>query len=137
MIEGFRSDDVSPLLASHLPKTGYAGLAHQREPQSIIWTRRRSDGALIGVTYDKTIDSLQVGWHRHELGGVSDTAGSIPVVEIIAVIPSEDGQRDELWLLVKRYINGTTRRHIERMTKIFEEEDVLRDAKAFGLHENL
>lgn len=127
-VEGFRSDDIS-LLASHLPKTGYAGLAHQREPQSIIWTRRRSDGALIGVTYDKTIDTLQVGWHRHELGGVSDTAGSIPVVESIAVIPSEDGQRDELWLLVKRYINGTTRRHIERMTKIFEEEDVLRDAK--------
>lgn len=127
-VEGFRSDDIS-LLASHIAKTGYAGLAHQREPQSIIWTRRRSDGALIGVTYDKTIDSLQVGWHRHELGGVSDTAGSIPVVESHAVIPSADGLRDELWLLVRRYINGLSCRHIERMTKLFEEDDLQRDAR--------
>lgn len=35
------------------------------------------------------------------------------VVESVATIPSEDGSHDQVWLVVKRTVNGLTVRHIE------------------------
>ena len=38
-------------------------------------------------------------------------------------MPSSDATRDELWLIIKRYINGKTVRHIEVMQKVWESGD--------------
>ena len=35
------------------------------------------------------------------------------VVESVAVIPSADGLRDELWISVKKRVNGVTKRFVE------------------------
>jgi hypothetical protein len=35
------------------------------------------------------------------------------IVESVAVVPSPDSGRDDLWMVVKRYINGGTKRYIE------------------------
>ena len=124
-VDGFRAPDMS-LLAEHITRPSVDELAYQEQPQNILWGVR-SDGVLLGFTYER--DQNVTAWHRHELGGQSDADGLlIPVIESIAVIPAPDGTRDELYLVVKRYINGGTKRYIEYMSKIWEMEDEQEDA---------
>lgn len=125
-VDGFRAPDTT-LLAEHVTKGGVIQLAYQQEPFSLVWAAR-TDGYLLGMTYERDLESLKIGWHRHALGGRGTSGGAAPVVESIAVIPSSDGTRDELWMVVKRYINGQTVRYIEYMTKFFEEDDATEDA---------
>lgn len=124
--DGFQAPDLTQL-AEHITESGLVQLAYTKEPQSIVWACR-TDGVLLGMTYERDMDSLKVGWHRHILGGYSDDANSNPVVESVAVIPSPDGTRDELWLVVRRRINGVTKRYIEYLKKIFQDGDEQRDA---------
>jgi hypothetical protein len=125
-VDGFRSPDLS-LLSEHVLSSGIVELAFQREPQPIIWGVR-DDGVLVSMTYERESESLKVGWARHILGGEGTSAGGDAEVESVAVIPSSDGSRQEAWVVVKRYINGATKRYVEYITKTFEEEDQQRDA---------
>lgn len=123
--DGFKAPDIA-LLAEHITRPSLDEIAVQEQPQQIVWGVR-GDGVLLGLTYER--DQGVVGWHRHELGGHSDAAGAaIPVVESVAVVPSPDATRDELYVVVKRYINGATRRYIEYMSKLWESEDDQEDA---------
>lgn len=125
----FEQDTLKPrdltLAAEHITRTQIIGIAYQQEPVNVIWGVR-NDGLLIGMTYYP--DQEVFGWHRHPVGGVSDAAGAAAIVESISVIPSSDGSRDELWLIVKRYINGATRRYIEYMTRYYEDDMDQEDA---------
>jgi hypothetical protein len=49
-------------------------MAYQQAPDSILWAVRE-DGILAGLTYQRT-DNV-VAWHRHILGGKSDTTKNI------------------------------------------------------------
>lgn len=123
--DGFRAPDMT-LLSEHITRPGLKELSYQEQPQSIVWGRR-SDGVLLGFTYER--DQDVVAWHRHELGGQSNSAGTaIPLVESLATIPSPDATRDETYVLVKRYINGQVRRYVEYMSKIWETGDEQTDA---------
>ena len=108
MSYNFESDaQVSPetsLLARHITRPKIRSLAYQAEPWSIIWGAR-DDGVLVGCTYMR--DQQVIGWHRHPIGGANVKVRSV------AVIPG-DGQ-DEVWMLVERTINSTTKRYIEFM----------------------
>lgn len=108
--DGFRSPDVS-LLATHLPRLGVSEMAFQQEPDSQLWLVR-SDGRLLGLSYAREQDVI--GWHLHELGGFSDAAHAQPAaVESVACIPAPDGDRDALWLVVRRWIDGGIVRTVE------------------------
>jgi len=123
--DGFRAPDMT-LLSEHIMRPGVTELAYQEQPQAIVWGVR-SDGVLLGFTYER--DQDVIAWHRHELGGQSDVDGLlVPVVESVAVVPEPLGTRDELYAIVKRYINGGTKRYIEYMSKIWEEGDAQEDA---------
>ena len=125
MYNTFQAVDIS-LVGEHLTKGGLKQLALQLAPQQILWIVR-ADGALVAVTYDKDQDVC--GWHRHTLGGNSDVAGtSSPLVESVACIPAVTTQRDEVWMVVNRYINGATVRTVEVMTKLWEDGDTLAGA---------
>ncbi len=76
--------------------------AWQQEPMHIVWCVR-SDGTMLGLTYIPEQDML--AWHRH------DTLGFI---ENVCVVP--EGRSHWLYLVVRRRINGSYRRYIERMT---------------------
>jgi hypothetical protein len=109
--DSYTSSDLT-IISEHI--TGSGGveeLAYQLEPDSVIWCRR-SDGRLAACTYER--EQEVVGWHRHTLGGVGDSSDGIAVIERIAVIPGTDG--DEIWMLVKRYIDGGTVRYIEYLS---------------------
>lgn|SRR5574341_16558 len=123
--DGFRSPDMT-LLAEHISRPAIEELAYQEQPQAIVWSKR-SDGVLLGFTYQR--DQDVVGWHRHELGGFSDSLKTlIPVVESLAVVPSPDTTRDELYMVVQRFINGASRRYIELLSKFWEDGDLQEDA---------
>ncbi len=116
----FTAQDLS-LVGEHLTASGFKQLALQLAPQQIMWFARL-DGKLVALTYDK--DQEVLGWHDHQLGGFSDAAQTIPpLVESVSANPSASALRDELWLVVNRYINGATVRSIELMTKNWEDGD--------------
>lgn len=122
----FSAPDLT-LVAEHIAVGGFKQLSYQQDPQSIIWAVR-NDGVLLGCTYERDADgAVHAGWHRHILGGTSDALGSAPVVESAETLPSPDGTRQELWMVVKRYINGQTVRYVEYLTKFFEDADAQAD----------
>ena len=98
----FLADDLT-YLADHLTAAGIVEMAYQKEPYSILWCVR-SDGVLLGLTYNK--EQKVLAWHWHETDGE---------VESICVVPDPANKRDELWLSVKRTIGGATKRYIERL----------------------
>lgn len=125
-VDGFRGTNVTEL-SEHITETGIVQMAHQKTPQSIVWCVR-NDGVLLGMTYDRTVDTLKVGWSRHVIGGYSDAVNSAAIVESVGVIPSADGTRDELWLVVRRLIDGVMVRYVEYMEKIFDDSTEQKDA---------
>lgn len=120
----FESPDIS-ILAEHLTYSGIKEIAVAPAPNPIIWMAR-NDGKLTGVLYDN--DQEVLGFHQHVLGGFSDTSSTYAKIESIAVIPSQNTYYDEVWLSVKRYINGATVRTVEQMTKYWENGDEIQNS---------
>ena len=94
------------ILAEHITEGGIKEFAYQQEPDSVAWTVR-NDGVLACMTYRR--EEQVVAWHRHIIGGTS------AVVENVATIPG-DLDEDQVWLVVRRTINGATKRYVEVMT---------------------
>ncbi len=103
--DGFVAPDLT-LLAEHITKTGIKEMAYQQEPFSVVWCVR-NDGTLLGLTYLRSQDVI--GWHRHSTDGN---------IESVAVIPG-DGY-DEVWVVVKRTIDGSTVRYVEMMEEVLD-----------------
>lgn len=125
-VDGFNAPDLTEI-AEHIAQTGIIEMAYQKQPQSIIWACR-TDGLLVGCTYRRNSDGLSAGWHRHVIGGTSNAVGDNAAVESVSVIPSADGSRQELWMIVKRYINGSTKRYVEYIGQYFDDEVDQQDA---------
>jgi hypothetical protein len=123
-VDGFQSPDMT-VFSEHITAGGIKEVDYQQEPQSILWSVR-DDGTLIGFTYEREQDVL--AWHRHVFGGVSDASGTQAQVESVAVIPASSGKYDELWVVVKRWVNGAVVRTIEYVEKLWEEGDDAGDA---------
>lgn len=90
------------VLSSHLVD-GYQieEWSYQQVPFSCTWCVR-NDGVLLGMTYMR--EQQVIGWHHH------DTDGQVESVCTIA----EDNE-DALYMVIKRTINGNTKRYVERM----------------------
>ena len=116
-IDNFTATDLT-ILSEHIAKGGIVDMAYQLSPYSILWLVR-ADGVLLGFTYNKAQDVI--AWHRHILGGAFSTGNAI--VESVACIPSPDGLRDDLWLVIKRTINSTTERYVEYMKAEYDTGD--------------
>jgi len=98
--------------ARHILKGRAMGLAYQRNPHRIVWAWC-ADGSLRALTFRPTEDTM--GWTRRPMvNGFVECAG---------VVPTETGERDEVWLIVRRIINGVQRRYIEVMQGFFEPFD--------------
>ena len=103
--DSFVAPDMT-ILAEHITEGGIKEFAYQQEPDSVAWTVR-NDGVLACMTYRR--EEQVVAWHRHIIGGTG------AVVENVATIPG-DLDEDQVWLVVKRTINGATKRYVEVMT---------------------
>ena len=100
--DGWVAPDLT-LLAEHITVGEIVEVAYQQQPDAILWCAR-GDGTLIGMTYER--DQKVVGWHRHTIGDNAD-------VESVATIYG-NGTEDEVWMVVKRTVTGSTYRTIER-----------------------
>lgn len=130
--DGFRSPDRT-VLADHVSGVlGFTALAVVKEPKMVLWGVRE-DGLLASMTYERDGETLIIGWARHQIGGVSDEDFTNAVVESIAVMPSPDGKRDDIWMIVRRTFGSdltsyTTKRYIEYMTQDFDDTIAQKDA---------
>lgn len=122
IIFSFEADQLKPrditLTSEHITQTQVVNMVFQQEPINVVWAIR-TDGLLIGHTYYP--DQGVFAWHRHPF-----SAGA--KIKDISVIPSADGSRNELSLIVERTINGVTRKYVEFMTRHYEEDIAKRDA---------
>lgn len=98
----YLSNDLT-VLSEHITRGGLEQSCFVSEPYSSAFFER-GDGALLGLSWDEG-QEVQA-WHRHVLGGSG-------VVESVATIPSPSGDADDLWLIVRRTINGATARYVE------------------------
>ena len=116
-VDGYVAPDLT-ILAEHISEGGFKQLSYQQEPNQVIWCVR-NDGQLVGLTYQR--EQQVVAWHRHIFGGSFGSGNA--VCESVATIPTDDSEY-QTWVIVKRTINGTTKRYIEYMHQYdFDETD--------------
>jgi hypothetical protein len=94
-------------------------LAYQEEPNRLIWAVLE-DGSLVSFTYERAEEVT--AWATHPLSGTGVE------VESVASMPSLNADEDEVWLTVKRTIDGQTRRSIEVLQHYWDEEETLATA---------
>lgn len=100
----YKSEDLSVLIP-HLTN-GYlvTDLAFSRGPTPLAWAVR-SDGTLLGLTY--LPEQVVRGWHQHTTDGVFESVCCV----------AEDNE-DVLYVVVRRTINGVSKRYVERLNSM-------------------
>ena len=109
------------LLSEQASESGFTIMDFQQSPNSILWCVR-TDGEIATMT--RQIDQEVIAWARQKLGS---TLSGDSVVESVAVIPVVNGENDQVWVSVKRTVNGTERRYVE----FFEDETFTAQEDAF------
>jgi len=109
---------LSPEITGH----GIIDFGYQEVPDTILYCVT-SDGTIAALT--REVDQEVQGWTLQTTDGL---------YESVAVIPSQSYKHDEVWVVVKRVINGSTRRYIEYFEGIDLPE---RQDKMVYLHSSL
>jgi len=91
--------------AEHITAGGLVDFVWASQPLETLWAAR-ADGQLLGFTYSK--EQEMNAWHRHILGGGGKVCS-------LAVVPAVQGGRDELWLAVRREVNGQVVHYVETL----------------------
>jgi hypothetical protein len=89
------------ILAEHITTGGVIDAAYSQEPDSVV-AFVRADGQLVTLT--RNADQEVIGWARQVTDGVVESVCSIPY-----------GDKDQLWMIVQRTVNGATKRYVEVM----------------------
>ncbi len=104
---GFITGDLS-LRAPHLfDNLTITDMALAKAPIPIVWFIS-SNGKLLGFTYvpEQTIGA----WHQHDTDGTFESVATV-----------SEGNDDVLYCVVKRIINGATKKYVERLgTRLFD-----------------
>jgi hypothetical protein len=99
-VEKFVSPDMTAL-ADHITEAGVACMAHQKNPDSILWCVL-DDGSLISLVYDRQQDVI--AWSPHPIDGT---------VQSVCVTPGTN--EDDVWISIKRTIDSSDKIYIEKM----------------------
>ena len=108
----YTSPDLT-VLAEHITESGVVDVAYQQEPSSHLWCVL-ANGSMAVCTVDR--DETVIAWAPQETDGL---------FESVASIPSATG--DEVWVIVNRTVDGSTKRYIERF-----DTDLLTDCAITG-----
>lgn len=111
--DGYDGPDLTILSAHLFEGKTIVDWAYAETPDSIVWVVL-DDGSFLSLTYIKEQEML--AWTRHDTDGL---------VENVAVIP--EGNEDRVYFVVKRTINGSDIRYIEKMeTRVIDDiEDAI------------
>jgi len=99
--DGYSGNDLTIFSAHLFDDYSLSDWAYQQIPHSVVWVVR-SDGSLLALTYVR--EQALLAWSRHDFEGGE--------VESVASVP--EGDEDALYVIVKRTIDGSTKRYIER-----------------------
>lgn len=99
-VEGYDSNDVS-VFSEHLLASGVKFITFEQRPESVIWVGTNA-GALHALTFNT--EQKIVAWASGETDGVVEWGVTIP-----------EGGQDATYCLVRRTIDGVTKRYIERL----------------------
>lgn len=100
-LEGYDGNDLT-VLAEHLfEDRQIINWAYAKHPNGIIWCVC-DDGTLLSLTYLK--EHRVWGWARHGTDGE---------FEAVCTVPNPEKRKDSVYFIVKRTINGQTKRYIE------------------------
>lgn len=94
---------------------GVAKVVWQKDPHKILWCMM-DDGSLVGATF-MPAQNIAAFWRRPMQNAF---------VEDIEVLPTLTDGRVDLYLTVRRVINGQTRRYIEMLQPFFKPRPALR-----------
>ena len=99
----YTGSDLS-LMSEHLfEDKQITAMAYSAEPYSIVWCVR-DDGVMLGLTYQR--EHQVWGWHQHNTQGEFESVASVT-----------EGERDAVYVIVKRNVNGSDVRYVERIEK--------------------
>lgn len=102
--DGYVAPDLT-LLSEHVTKGGVIQIAYQGgEDRQVLWAVT-GEGVLVGMTYQR--DQNVNAWHRHPTDGF--------VESVATIYGSAD---DEVWLVVRRTVDGATVRYVERFNPV-------------------
>lgn len=106
---GFITGDMSIRAAHLFDNHNLVDMAYSKAPTPIIWMVSDS-GRLLGLTY---VPEQSIGaWHWH------DTDGTFESCTVVA-----EGNEDVLYVVVKRTINGSSKRYIERIqSRLYDDQ---------------
>lgn len=113
--DAYVADELT-VLSEQILDAGVIDMDFQQEPDSLVWCVL-ADGSLAALTYNR--ERGVIAWGRHYVGGPGlfyqpdGTAAGFAIVESVASISAPDGRRDDVWLIVNRTINGSTKRYME------------------------
>lgn len=99
-IDSYKSEDQT-ILAPHISGGAFLEIDYQQTPDNILWAVC-TNGTIATLT--REVDQQVRGWARQTTTGT---------YESIAIIPSASGEYDEVYVVVKRYIDGAWHRYIE------------------------
>lgn len=108
---GFVTSDITIRSAHLFDRKQIRAMAYAKAPIPIVWMVS-TDGNLIGITYVPEQQIGSVHWH--------ETQGSFESCCIVS-----EGVEDVLYSIVKREVNGESKRYIERMVP--REFDTIKD----------
>lgn len=99
--DGYPGDDLAIFASHFFEDKQIAGWCFARNPFSIVWVYL-NDGTLLSLTYNK--EHQVWGWCEHDVGGEVESLASV-----------KEGDRDAVYLIVKRTIDGSVVRYVERI----------------------
>ena len=100
--DGFSSPDISAI-AEHITVGGVTSMTYAQEAEQMLWATR-GDGLLLSCTVDRDQQPSVLAWAKHETDGFVEHVASIPY-----------GDREQVWCMVRRTVNGAAVRYIERI----------------------
>lgn len=105
--DAYRSPDITAL-AEHITKSGVTWMTYAQEREQMLWATR-ADGRFISCTIDRDQQPSVVGWAQHDTLGHVECMQSLP-----------NGDRNEVWAIVRRTVDGLQKRYIEVMDDKWE-----------------
>lgn len=122
LVMGEQNRYVAPevsLLGEHAFASGIVAMAFSENPEPTVYVVTEN-GELVAMLYDR--EQRAVGITRFLLGGDG-------IVESLAIIPSQEAGYDDVYLVVRRTINGSSKRYIEVLERPFDyANDAVEDA---------
>jgi hypothetical protein len=101
--DGYADEDLSTFARHLFEKKEIVAWTYQKAPHSIVYMVR-NDGVVVGMTYVKK--QQVIAFHRLTTDGFVEDIESIP-----------EGNEWAVYLLVRRTVDGATKRYVERMAE--------------------